>query len=463
MKYVLILFSVLKAFAGTGHSGGGSLYQSAPGTKPVLVDYLKTAPDFQDRFQIAKPISVTRFAETLGYDYVKPEQLPALSLVQQRLEIWKENSPVMVSMFEKSLKQAIWRFTPLVLEETGSYVLPPQIRGGKVFTAIIYTEKYGAWISIPIWNQVGDFTQAGLLLHEAGRQMQIDWNIELTNQEIQDIVARIMLETPNRETLDNNEFFAGPIAPFLKKDYRTVTAREFTEDCATIAALSKEGSTLGLKLSQSYANSSCESYAAETSQSMREIKREMFYSGVVQAFRSTGRGEMHTMIASQFSAPAMSSSLKKICDEVKATAKKYPQLSKAYSENCNGKMNSDQVYALLDALHNFVNNSTDAGAQRKVLDIANKLMSFAQVALVGQLTHTQYDYIGVTRDLKGVFTSVLESQIKELVEQNSFESFFKGLGHALTGNPAQAQARIALRDLRKFNADLIKKSVVPQF
>jgi hypothetical protein len=216
----LCLFLVGSNSFGGGNTGGGSLVIRSPGETPVLLDFLEIEPGFQDRH--SNPYFKLNPSQAEKQRVIRIEQLPIMSLVTERLEKWQTNSPYTVLLLKIAMKGMRWGVTVNPVRVLPEYHLPSSIPLSfpkyKINGAIVYEEGFGARISIPAWNSLGEMSQAGLIVHEALRHIQIHYGSSLSNEKLQKVVAKIMLNNPSLpEELDRSEDYFGNRQDLLSK------------------------------------------------------------------------------------------------------------------------------------------------------------------------------------------------------------------------------------------------------
>lgn len=185
-------------------SGGGTTVR-VDGSAPILLDFIVFDDQFEDQFEHLDSsfVKLKKHASVLGYErftFERFEKMEIYSLLKERLELWKTSSPVLVNSIEASLKGIDWRFTPHLVK---SFYNDKRLQG-----AVYYSYDKGAWISAPIWNQLGDFSKIGLLIHEALRHASIGYDYRLSEDIIHNITYKIILTDPkDKETIDSKDYY----------------------------------------------------------------------------------------------------------------------------------------------------------------------------------------------------------------------------------------------------------------
>jgi hypothetical protein len=85
-------------------------------------------------------------------------------------------------------------------------------------TAAYYQNETGAVVSVKIYNQMDQLSQAGLWLHEAIRQLQIDYGAEMSEKALETITAKILLEDPyNSLSLDDPSLYGPTLGKVIQE------------------------------------------------------------------------------------------------------------------------------------------------------------------------------------------------------------------------------------------------------
>lgn len=212
------LLTGIASAKGIGSSGGGNTVFKEPGSPAILLDLFVANPQFQDNYadQKARELKVKQISSSfvdrkLPLYYVKASEQTVYPFVLNRLAVWKKTSPEVVSTIEEALNtMEFWVGEDLKPQQR--YVIPQQllsdfprmsIETGAAFSPVLG----GAMLSMKIWNQFGIYSQAGLMIHEALRQIQMveqkytraeEQGQTLTDETIQRITARIMFAEPHQ-------------------------------------------------------------------------------------------------------------------------------------------------------------------------------------------------------------------------------------------------------------------------
>ena len=189
---------------GADSSGGGSFIKNED-NQLILLDYYQIDHEFKDTFKFLKNsfISLKPSALVLGYQKEKIDFFSKMKIYKTlmgQLDLWQQNSPQLVYAIKESLKAIEFRITPL---DVISFYKNKNIIG-----AVFYTKNDGVWLSARSWNNAGDLSKSGLLLHEAFRHMDIACESKMREEDIIYLTHKIMLTSPQEEeTLDKKDYF----------------------------------------------------------------------------------------------------------------------------------------------------------------------------------------------------------------------------------------------------------------
>lgn len=172
-------------------------------------------------------------------------KLPVFNLVKARLDLWRESSPAVVQLIEEALtKVGYFYAVNSELPKTARFELPVGFERkypkSLIKPIVSYRSNGGVTLSIPAWSALGDYSQAAVLIKEALREIQIGNKNELTDKNLQDIIATITLGSPDSGSLDNFLFLSSrnvlrivPEAQILhinKIQFREKLCQRLTED-----------------------------------------------------------------------------------------------------------------------------------------------------------------------------------------------------------------------------------------
>jgi hypothetical protein len=188
-------------------------------------------------------IQATPFAMTVGYDRVKARSLPAYLTVSQRLDAWKASSPVVVQLIRTALDGMDWVFTPYRQEICHLETIPGRFGRDTLYSAVVYNERFGARMSLPVVNQMGHTSLSGLLVHEALRHVSIAYQDGLSDETLRRVTAKILLSNPGPgETLDHVEWYGNVVGGMIAA--RLSHLALFDKVCALLQAHGRADSRL---------------------------------------------------------------------------------------------------------------------------------------------------------------------------------------------------------------------------
>lgn len=211
----LLAFLALAAPAsgdGGGDSAGGGSTVRFPGMKrAILLDRLTLNPDLASApvSDEAERSEVPTSGQPEIGSLIASDQR-AFDLAREKFEAWKTRlvakqkpSLLLLAMIQDAMDNMSYLRTTLEFKEISRYDLAPSLkaRHPEVKTVILYAPHYlGALISTPEWDACDTETQAGLLVHEAMRQVQGAYQFnDLTDEQVQAITAMIMDVAPSAD------------------------------------------------------------------------------------------------------------------------------------------------------------------------------------------------------------------------------------------------------------------------
>lgn len=180
MGAVLCMSSVVSSvssWAGSASSGGGTAVRELRSGRLVLLDLLEASPDLDpdavDLQYAPDQLAATPLAMTIGYDRTQAKKLAAYPGAVKRLNAWQASSPIIVGLIRQALDGMDWVFTPFAQEVCRPEKIPARFGRDAAYSAVVYNERFGARMSLPVVNQLGHTSMIGLLVHEALRHAQI--------------------------------------------------------------------------------------------------------------------------------------------------------------------------------------------------------------------------------------------------------------------------------------------------
>lgn len=200
------------ATAGPGDIGGGGSVIRCDDQSPwVLLDRANRNPSLL-KTPAAENTPTTPSPELIRIQRVPIAETPAYARAREILKRWAHNSPDLVEMIEEAMIMAPYLRTSSRIQAVPEYTLNPEISrlcpGAKPVTAIHFLPRYGSILSDPLWSAADLDTQAGLLIHEALRQIQLGYYFrslnpqanpreQFTNADVEAITAQIIDGDPN--------------------------------------------------------------------------------------------------------------------------------------------------------------------------------------------------------------------------------------------------------------------------
>jgi hypothetical protein len=184
---------------GTESSGGGGtiLLNSTGGT---LIDLLWIAPEFRETvFDTASFVPAATQVTLAPTDRLTPlEADPALRQAQVVLTRWGlvHYDPVTTPTLSSGLFfPTIWSFTDEALCGTPSKSFKPT-EGSLKLGAYYLKNNFEIKIYRPLWNKMGLKSQAGLILHENIRYMQIGLERNFDEETLEQVTALLVMCEP---------------------------------------------------------------------------------------------------------------------------------------------------------------------------------------------------------------------------------------------------------------------------
>jgi hypothetical protein len=218
LSFLLLAFAGLAhaGSCGNGCGGGGSLCQDSKLNhgNPVLLDIALADPGFVDSSARSTQLTTSRNVQKLGVDYVDLQDSAPYKLALERIRKWKTTSPNSMEAVEAALSSIAFLKSNVSVGQAYKASIPSGsvCAGNHSTTVVTYGKNRNALISIPKWNSLGLKSQAGMLIHEALRYVQIDAGKDGSDSDLQALAAKIVLKDPlPYENLDHDEFFQAKI------------------------------------------------------------------------------------------------------------------------------------------------------------------------------------------------------------------------------------------------------------
>jgi len=205
--FIVISVQNLYAQESTGEKdgGGGNVISFSGQRNFFLLDRLMLNPSLVD---IDSNASIQVRKKTIERDQafaapLNDDDKSALQLANSKLDRWveqlsSENQKVsieLIILIKTALSRMRYVRVPFLFNTQQRFVIPQNLKMKKaqIRTAILYLDKFGAFISTPVWDDLDPETQAGLFIHEAIRQIQFQYGFhDLTDANLQYITALIV-------------------------------------------------------------------------------------------------------------------------------------------------------------------------------------------------------------------------------------------------------------------------------
>jgi hypothetical protein len=244
MKFSLVAtLSVVSSVSfakGTDLSGGGSSYEI--NGKRVLLDFVVNEPASQLGEIPGGPVTTwkSKAPDRLGLGNLSTNEFD--SKFQELLKPWEKSSPMMVFLLRHAWEQIDIYFVKHRFQNvpfTG--YIPVALKGAidpkKIQTVAIYDSRLGVLLSKPAFEELGQDSQIGVLIHEAGRHLQKRYGFEFTDESLQLLTNAIVKHSPGPGmSLDSATLLKGPMADYTPSQLLAEMHRSFTEGCQKIVA-----------------------------------------------------------------------------------------------------------------------------------------------------------------------------------------------------------------------------------
>lgn len=252
---VFTLFLSTSAWAcGGSCSGGGSTIKISPSSPWILVDLLTTNELAKQFLPNLSSTSVTAVAHSticstpsveewsLQNEAVYQELLQTIESQRQKIPI-EATSRLFLDLVDRALQKIIFLKYNCQLPLTKKIYISNEVqslRPQKIATVIMYIPHFGAVISEPIWKQLDQKTQWGLILHESIRQIQMFYNfVDLSDKNLQMIVATMLTEGFSSQNIER--YFSPMIRNYFyiqqltaKADTLTSSEYKFSEQYSSV-------------------------------------------------------------------------------------------------------------------------------------------------------------------------------------------------------------------------------------
>ncbi len=202
------------SYAGGAATGGGSICTTAAvnNGQPMLLDLaLSNLPNLIDPPYTGTRLRDTKVAEALNAGPINLHQNRAYKYALARIKAWghKPGSKYSMALVKEGLKSIQFLITPLRIKHLSRIYLPPRsiCQKANLQTAILFDNGF-LYISLPVWNKLGLLSQAGLLIHESLRNVQILQQLDGTDADLERLTAKILMPYDGTTQMDAQPFFA---------------------------------------------------------------------------------------------------------------------------------------------------------------------------------------------------------------------------------------------------------------
>ena len=191
-----------------GDTGGGT-FVLLPGGERVLLDLYIKDPNlgFMQSASVGQILPVTTAFLNLGIERIAVTH----SLIQKArglVHSWSDKSPVIMSALDEALSVTPFYY---IKYDFGihdlNFVMPENLKESfseaSIKTAAIYVRGFGALFSKSDFDHSSEIVQIATILHEGLRHVQLGYGYDLSNEDLQEITAMLVLRDPkNSGSLD---------------------------------------------------------------------------------------------------------------------------------------------------------------------------------------------------------------------------------------------------------------------
>ncbi len=213
------------SYAGGAATGGGSICTTAAVNNghPMLLDLaLSNLPNLIDPPYTGTRLRDTKVDEALNAGPINLHQNRAYKYALARIKAWghKPGSKYSMALVKEGLKSIQFLITPLRIKHLSRIYLPPRsiCQKANLQTAILFDNGF-LYISLPVWNKLGLLSQAGLLIHESLRNVQILQQLDGTDADLERLTAKILMPYDGATQMDAQPFFAKYISNGSRSDF----------------------------------------------------------------------------------------------------------------------------------------------------------------------------------------------------------------------------------------------------
>lgn len=214
------------AHAAGGNGSGGGCTVEAPNGAVQLLDFaVHGRADFAGQ---GVQLPNTPRMKKLGLDVLDSQSLalaPVRAYAKQKVDAWKSRS-LLAAQLSEAIAQFPLLVSPFVFNKV-ELTCPRRSAVGDIHPAILFTKDVGALVSVPTFNRLALAEQAGLLVHETLRMMQIQAENGVTDADLQNITDAIFFAAPGGIDLDRIEPNSAVAQAKGKREQMVAAVRSF--------------------------------------------------------------------------------------------------------------------------------------------------------------------------------------------------------------------------------------------
>jgi len=216
-----------RAEAGPGTSGGGT--GVSVNGKNILLDLYVANPNIvQQSLLPGLKLPETKALNKIHLENLSLQSSSLEAKIMDRLKLWEKNSPELITLIKTALKGIFFYYTDYKFKrKDDSQYIPSSMSSIKKtdLTSIAFYEKdFGVLLSKPVFESLDEESQAGLILHEVIRHMQIQYGYQMSTKSLQTLTAKILLESPaENESLDEAPYLDGKLQQFIAQKKKLPT------------------------------------------------------------------------------------------------------------------------------------------------------------------------------------------------------------------------------------------------
>ncbi|WP_413584882.1 hypothetical protein [Bdellovibrio sp. HCB274] len=207
-----------KALGGVD-TGGGTIVNTPNG--PGLLDlYLYNPSAFADRRMNSNSFVQDERSRKIGISLLSNFDQPVMRRASRQIDKWLNSSPALIDRVGAALnRMTVYVHNGTFASLPKEYYLPAQanIPAGKLKMVALYVSGFGVNISATDFNSLPELHQTALIIHEALRYLKDQRILEISNQTMQMLTAKIMSDPLPNESLDRIEYFSRAAKPAVSQ------------------------------------------------------------------------------------------------------------------------------------------------------------------------------------------------------------------------------------------------------